>query len=92
MKISILPTTAVAFTVLSIIAVLFNRMGLTHLQMVWPALTAYSAVIAAAAWQDRRWSLADYNAVIAATTWLDRRSSQRVETPVPSGNGVLGVD
>jgi hypothetical protein len=54
MKISILPTTAVAFTVLSIIAVVFNRVGLTHLETVWPALTAYSAVIAEAAWFDRR--------------------------------------
>jgi len=54
MKISILPTTAIAFIVLSILAVVFNRMGLTHLETVWPALTAYSAVIAAAAWFDRR--------------------------------------
>lgn len=54
MKISILPATAVAFTVLSILAVVFNRVGLTHLETVWPALTAYSAVIAAAAWLDRR--------------------------------------
>jgi len=54
MKISILPTTAIAFTVLSILAVLLNRVGLTHLETVWPAMTAYSAVIAAAAWLDRR--------------------------------------
>lgn len=54
MKISILPATAIAFTLLSILAVVFNRMGLTHLETVWPAMTAYSAVIAAAAWLDRR--------------------------------------
>jgi hypothetical protein len=92
MKISVLPTTAIAFTVLAILAVVFNRMGLTHLETVWPALLGYSAVIAAAAWQDRRWSLTNYNAVIAATTWLNRRSSPRIETPVPSGNGGLGAE
>ena len=54
MKVSILPTTAIAFVVLTISAAVFNRTGLTHLETVWPAMTAYSAVIAAAAWLDGR--------------------------------------